>query len=155
MVVQSTRGLAGSCRPKGCSEMGDSPIRVSVIIATYNRADELMRLLESLRSSLARPDVELILVDDGSTDGTVERAMPLLEAPLARATVIRQENQGPGTARNKGILAAAGEIVVFVDTDCVVEPEWLDALTAPFDDDKVGGVGGPDRSRPYRRRTAR
>jgi len=122
-------------------------VRISIVIVTYNRAEELLRLIDSLESDLHRSDVELILVDDGSTDNTFELLQPKL-APIGdRACVLHQENSGPGTGRNRGIAAARGEIVVFIDTDCVVHPGWLDTLTAPFDDADVGAVGGPDRSR--------
>ncbi len=128
--------------------MGESSIQVSVVIVTYNRADELTSLLASLETDLARPNVELIVVDDGSTDDTADRIEPTV-APLGeRARLIRQANSGPGAARNVGILAARGDVVVFVDTDCVVQPEWFDSLIAPFEDAGVGGVGGPDRSSP-------
>ncbi|HPU84271.1 MAG TPA: glycosyltransferase [Candidatus Latescibacteria bacterium] len=130
--------------------MADLPetVRVSLVIVTYNRADELLRLLQSLQNDLASPNVELILVDDGSTDGTVERVSHLLAPVGERATVLRQANSGPGIGRNRGILHASGQIVVFVDTDCVVHPGWLSALVEPFSDPKIGAVGGPDRSQP-------
>ena len=123
-------------------------VRISLVIVTYNRAEELLRLLGSLEEMLARTDVEVVLVDDGSTDGTIERVSPVL-APLGdRLQIIRQANSGPGVGRNRGILCARGEIVGFIDTDCVVHPGWLDALVAPFADAHVGAVGGPDRSQP-------
>ena len=127
---------------------GDADIRISIILVTYNRAPELVRLLDSLRADLARSDVELIVVDDGSTDDTLVQINATMQALGDRGRVHRQANMGPGTARNRGIAAAQGDILVFLDTDCVVQPEWLDALTAPFVDDAVGAVGGPDRSHP-------
>lgn len=125
-----------------------SRVRVSIVVVTFNRCAELVRLLRSLESILARPDVEMLLIDDGSTDGTVERVSPLVAALGDRGHIVRQEKAGPGIGRNRGILRARGDIVVFVDTDCVVHPGWLDGLLVPFDDAEVGAVGGPDRSRP-------
>ena len=127
--------------------MADGDIRVSLVIVTYNRADELMRLLESLEGDLGRSDLEVVFVDDGSTDGTAERVTPLLARLGDRVRVIRQCNSGPGIGRNRGIAAARGDIVVFVDTDCVAHPGWLEALCEPFADPSVGAVGGADRSR--------
>jgi GT2 family glycosyltransferase len=127
---------------------GVPPVRVSLVVVTYNRFDELSRLLCSLENVLDRPEVEIILIDDGSTDNTVERVTPLVQRLHDRATILFQQNSGPGTARNRGILHARGEIVVFVDTDCVVQPVWFQALTEPFADPQVGAVGGADRSEP-------
>lgn len=126
----------------------DESIRISLVVVTYNRADEIMRLLTSLTPILRRTDVELVLVDDGSTDDTLDRVAPMLEYMGDRIAILRQTNQGPGVGRNAGIAQARGGIVVFVDTDCVVHPQWLEALTAPFEDPAVGATGGPDRSAP-------
>jgi len=131
-----------------CSDHASSPIDVSLVVVTFNRAEELIRLLGSLEATLARPDVELVLVDDGSTDGTIERVSSLLEPFRDRAQIVAQGKAGPGVGRNRGILCARGKIVVFLDTDCVVQPGWLDALVAPFENPAVGVVGGPDRSGP-------
>ena len=68
----------------------------SVVIPTFNRANLLLRTLDSVRQQ-RRNDYELIIVDDGSTDGTRERLRGLTEG---EATIIEQENLGPGAARN-------------------------------------------------------
>jgi GT2 family glycosyltransferase len=123
-------------------------VNISIVIVTYNRADELCRLLDSISADLARDDVEMILVDDGSTDDTFERTAPVLERLGNRGRLVQQPNSGPGTGRNRGITLARGSIIVFVDTDCIAPPGWLDALVEPLSDPEIGATGGPDRSHP-------
>jgi glycosyltransferase involved in cell wall biosynthesis len=85
---------------------------VSVIIPTYNRAGMLTAAIDSV---LAQDftDFELIVVDDGSTDDTLE----ILTAYGSRIQVIRQRNQGVSAARNRGIAAASGRFITFLDSD--------------------------------------
>lgn len=91
-------------------------MRVSVIIPTYNRAACIARAVESVLTQTYR-EVEAIVVDDGSTDETA--------ATLARygprIRVIHQANAGPSAARNRGIKAATGELIAFLDSD----DEWM------------------------------
>jgi hypothetical protein len=95
----------------------------SIIIPAYNRAG----LIEiALRSVLAqrRDDLEIIVVDDGSTDATLE----VLGAYGDRIRVLRQANKGPGAARNAGLAAATGEYAAFLDSDDV----WLPWTSATY-----------------------
>ncbi len=87
----------------------------SVIIPTYNRREPVRECLASVSAQRRRPD-EVIVVDDGSTDGTVE----VLDGTEG-VTVIRQSNAGPGAARNRGAAAASSDYLVFLDSDDV----WL------------------------------
>jgi hypothetical protein len=84
----------------------------SVVIPTYNRARLLERTLASVFAQEER-DYEVLVVDDGSTDDTLEVLSRLGE----RVRVLQQVNAGPGVARNRGIEAARGEYVVFLDSD--------------------------------------
>jgi GT2 family glycosyltransferase len=90
--------------------------RVSVIIPTYNRADLVCRAIDSALAQ-THPDIEIIVVDDGSTDATPGR----LAAYGARIRVLRQPNAGVCAARNNGIALAGGEFIAFLDSD----DEWL------------------------------
>jgi len=92
----------------------------SIIIPTYNRKALLQEALHSVFSQECQ-DFETIVVDDGSTDGTLE----YLESLGARIRLIIQENLGPGAARNAGIRAAHGDYVAFLDSDDVWFPWTL------------------------------
>lgn len=99
---------------------------VSVIIPTYNRKDSLLRTLESLaRQTYPADRFEVIVVDDGGSDGTEEVAQRLFPFALR---YIRQENQGDAIARNCGAQAARGDVLQFLDDDIVAEPEFLAAM---------------------------
>lgn len=109
---------------------------VSVVIPTYNRADSLTRCLESLPW-----DVEVIVIDDGSTDHTPQ-VVQAVKHPRLR--YIRKPNGGPASARNVGIRHAHGGVVAFTDDDCVPTPEWPHRLADRLlrEPTSVGGVGG-------------
>ena len=115
---------------------------VSVVMATYNRCDLLPRVVEAiLAQSLARERFELILVDDGSTDGTEALGVELSQQAGVRC--VRQENRGAATARNRGIAEATGEMVAFTDDDCLVPTDWLARLADGYARyPEVVGVGG-------------
>jgi len=92
---------------------------VSVIIPTHNRQDFLVEAIESILQQ-QYPSVELIVVDDGSTDNT--RAVV---AAYPSVSYEYQENKGPGAARNRGIVRAAGTLICFLDSDDLWDPEKL------------------------------
>jgi glycosyltransferase involved in cell wall biosynthesis len=102
---------------------------VTVVAATHNRADRLAALLDALRAqTLGRDRFDVVIVDDGSSDGTQE----LLAAALARGdlslTALRQDpNRGPAAARNAGWRAARAPVIAFTDDDCRPSPGWLEA----------------------------
>ena len=85
---------------------------LSVIIPTYNRRDLLRQTLETVLSQPGEPS-QIVVVDDGSTDGTLE----MLQTMSDRVTALRQSNGGPGAARNRGAAAATGEYLAFLDSD--------------------------------------
>jgi GT2 family glycosyltransferase len=114
-------------------------MRFSLVIPTHNRREVLRRCLEAATRQ-DYTDYGVIVVDDASTDGTAD--MVQREWPQVR--LIRQvPNRGPAAARNRGIAAAAGEIVAFTDDDCVVPPDFLSRLAEGFRRyPQVAGVGG-------------
>lgn len=120
---------------------------VSVVIPTYNRLPQLRRALDGLaRQSGGTGGFEVVVVSDGSTDGTDEwlrsRHVPF---PV---TVRTQANAGPAAARNAGVQACSGELVLFVDDDVVPDPGLIAAHVRHHDgvDDKVviGPMNTPD-----------
>ncbi len=106
----------------------ERPILVSVIMPTYNRGNYIR---ESLDSVLAQDfsDFEVIVVDDGSTDGTEEVVRPYQD----RIRYIRQENRGAGAARNIGIRKARGQYIAFMDSDDLSRPHHLKCLSSFLD----------------------
>ena len=101
----------------------------SVIIPTYNRMDVLPEVLDGLEGQEGAPPFEVVVVDDGSTDGTGEwlRERTAGRPSAVPIRVISQSNQGPAAARNRGVRAAAGERVAFLGDDTVPSAGWLAA----------------------------
>lgn len=102
-------------------------MKISVVIPVYNTEKQVGRCIDSIRAQIY-PDWELILVDDGSTDGSLTVLMEY-EKKDSRITVIHQNNAGPGLARNTGIEHASGEYLVFVDSDDVIKPDYFEKLS--------------------------
>lgn len=97
---------------------------ISVVIPLYNSQHEIKRLVRCLRSQTFN-DFEVLFVDDGSTDHTVESATRAIGSDR-RFTLLEQENGGPGKARNAGLKAARGEYVAFFDDDDCVDAKLLE-----------------------------
>lgn len=104
-------------------------MQVSVIIPTYNRADTLCRAVDSALQQ-TYGNVEIIIVDDGSTDHTRQALQPYADS----VRILCQTNQGPSAARNRGIEVSQGEIIAFLDSDDVWLPEKLDLQVRLFND---------------------
>jgi cellulose synthase/poly-beta-1,6-N-acetylglucosamine synthase-like glycosyltransferase len=79
---------------------------------------------------------EILVVDNGSSDGTAD----LIQSRPVR--YLREPRRGVSNARNHGIAESTGEILAFVDADCLVEPQWLTELVRPFEDPEIGSVAG-------------
>lgn len=88
-------------------------IKISVIIPTYNRIALIGRAIESVLSQKTTEGVEIIVVDDGSTDNTVS----YITSEYRDVNVLTQKNSGPSAARNRGIMAASGDYIAFLDSD--------------------------------------
>ncbi|WP_413249228.1 bifunctional polysaccharide deacetylase/glycosyltransferase family 2 protein [Sinomonas flava] len=110
---------------------------VTVIVPAYNESAGIEAAVRSIAAS-THP-VEIIVVDDGSTDGTADLVDAL---GLPGVVVIRKENGGKPSALNEGLLAASHEIVVMVDGDTVFEPDTVHALIQPFADPRIGAISG-------------
>jgi cellulose synthase/poly-beta-1,6-N-acetylglucosamine synthase-like glycosyltransferase/peptidoglycan/xylan/chitin deacetylase (PgdA/CDA1 family) len=111
---------------------------VAVVVPAYNEAVGIARAVRSLAES-DYPSFEVVVVDDGSTDGTAE----IVEAlGLDRVRVVRKENGGKASALNAGIEATQAPVIVMVDGDTVFEPEALGRLLQPLGDSSVGAVSG-------------
>lgn len=128
-------------RSKICpATTADSPRRsasagaceISVVVPTFNRQRELHRLLESLwQQTLSRSRFEVIVANDGSTDGTVELVRQLQTRPW-NLQLLQLINRGPAAARNSGAQVARGVYIAFTDDDCVASPDWLLQILEEF-----------------------
>ena len=99
-------------------------VKYSVVIPVYNKAPYIARTLTSVLAQNF-DDYEIIVVDDGSTDDSMQK-LRQVQSPKIR--IIRQENQGVAVARNTGILAAQGEYIAFLDADDAWLPEYLQTI---------------------------
>ncbi len=96
---------------------------ISVVIPTFDRLDALPEVLAALERQEKAPEFEVLVVDDGSSDGTAQwLADRRFQVPLR---VLRQANRGPAAARNAGVEAARGRLVAFLGDDTVPAPGWL------------------------------
>jgi mycofactocin glycosyltransferase len=111
---------------------------VSIVIPVYNRSHDLYCCLESLKTlDYPQSKLQVIVVDDASTDNSASVAREF------NAKVIAQPyNQGQSAARNRGVKEASGEIVAFIDSDCIADPQWLKDLLPYFQDQRFVLVGG-------------
>lgn len=108
--------------------------KVSIIIPTHNEELHISACLESL-SQQSYSNLEIIVVDDGSTDGTLK----LLKVRKS-LKVLSQTHQGPGAARNLGAQKSRGEILVFVDADMVLDKNFVTKLVKPIIDGRCVGT---------------
>ena len=117
--------------------------RVSVVIPTHNRAARLPALLAAVRAELDRHgDAELVVVDSASPDETYSVAAGAASADPARVRAIRLTRPGACRARNAGLAAARGGVIVFVDDDVLPHPGFLPAFEAAHGDPRVHACGG-------------
>jgi GT2 family glycosyltransferase len=144
LVGRRRRGAGDGERPLAPPDAGaGTPIEggpfVSVIVVCWNAAEVLGRCLEQLLAQ-DYANREIVVVDDGSSDGTFEVA----ERASARAplTLVRSErNRGCPAARNLGLRHAGGEIVAFIDADGFADRRWLSRVVAAFgEDETIGGI---------------
>ena len=110
-------------------------MRVSVIVPVRNGEKVIHGCLDALSAQdLPASDYEVIIVDDGSTDDTAE---VVRRYPGVR--LIQQPPAGPATARNRGIAATQGDIILFTDADCRPKPDWARRLVTALE--KSGAAG--------------
>ena len=102
------------------------PTKVSIILPVYNTLDSLDRCMQSILTQTL-DSIEVIIVDDGSTDGS-EKLVDVYGEQDPRVHVIHQENSGVAVARNTGIAAAKGEYLAFVDSDDYAHPKLYETL---------------------------
>jgi glycosyltransferase involved in cell wall biosynthesis len=116
-----------------------SATAVSVVVPVYNSEKTLEACIQSLLDiDHPKGSMELIFVDNGSTDSTPE----ILKRYADKIILLSEKKRGPAAARNRGIKAATCGIIAFTDSDCVVDKSWLRELVKPLEDPAVGITGG-------------
>lgn len=119
-------------------------LQLSVIIPSYQRAQDLRRCLEGLTAGHRPPEETLIVLTEGDEESRQMLAtLPELCAAL-HLRVVESGTPGQIPQMNAGLTEARGEVVCFTDDDCVPRPDWLERLEQPYADPQIGGVGGRD-----------
>lgn len=108
-------------------------MKISIIIPAYNAQATIKRCINSIISQTYH-DIEIIMVDDGSTDGTLE-IMNEFNDLYNNIVVLSQDNEGVSSARNRGLEIADGDFIMFVDSDDTIEPNTCEVLISQMSDD--------------------
>jgi glycosyltransferase involved in cell wall biosynthesis len=120
-------------------------MKYSIIIATYNRLEEIKELLASAEElDFPRDQFEFVISDDGSKDDTESFIKNYTSVSGLNIRYLFQQNKGPGEARNHGMRESQGEYLMFVDSDCMFPPEWLRETDEGVTREKLDAWGGPD-----------
>ena len=110
---------------------------ISVIIPAYNAEETIGRCLQALENqSIDKSLYEVIVVDDGSEDNTADIARGF------NCKVVSQKQGGPAKARNSGVYQSTGDIILFTDSDCEPDKNWIEEMVKPFDNPEIIGVKG-------------
>jgi len=115
-----------------------STIPISVVVATRDRPADLRRCLEGIASQETRRRVEVIVVDNNPDSGLT----PAVVAEFPDVVLVQEKRKGLSYARNRGIAASTGDIIITTDDDVTIPPHWLEALLAPFSQPDVMLVTG-------------
>nr|WP_296066639.1 bifunctional polysaccharide deacetylase/glycosyltransferase family 2 protein [uncultured Actinoplanes sp.] len=118
---------------------GSQNAPVTIVVPAYNEQENIGAAVRSLAGSRHPGGVEVLVIDDGSTDGTADIVRSL---KLRNVRLVQVPNGGKATALNTGIALSRNDLIVMVDADTVVEPDSVHRLVQPFADGDVGAVAG-------------
>jgi glycosyltransferase involved in cell wall biosynthesis len=110
---------------------GDIAPKVTALVAVKDEIEIIDRCIGSLLGQTL-PGLEVIVVDDGSTDGTTERLRELAATAPGMRLLVNETSQGKKRALTRGVEHAGGDIFVFTDSDCVLEPDAVETLVRAF-----------------------
>lgn len=125
-----------------CPTTADGKPLVSLVILTFNQWDVTEECLASIKRHTPEP-YELIVVDNGSTDGTPQRLMERAAEDGRYRLVLNPENRGYAAGCNQGMHQACGSYIVLLNNDVIVTPEWLTGLLECHASDPLAGIVGP------------
>lgn len=112
-------------------------VKISVIIPMYNSEKTIIQTLGGLEDQ-TRKDFEVIIVDDGSTDNSPKLVTEFKNQSELSIKLIHQKNSGPAKARNLGVKHSEGDIIIFLDSDCIPPENWIEEMIKPLDGEIVG-----------------
>jgi len=123
---------------------GAAPRRASVVVVTYNCLEETtVPCLESVLGKTVWPDLEVVVVDNNSSDGTPGYLQGLAARDSRIRCVLNGENRGFAGGNNDGVRVATGDSIVLLNNDTIVTEGWLERLLAPLEGDPSVGLAGP------------
>lgn len=121
-------------------------MKFSIIIAVYNRPEELDELLQSILRQNTENQLEVLVVDDGSdkrSNSVVEKYVELIDLKYCF-----KKNTGPGDSRNFGMERASGEYFIILDSDCILPDHYLELVSKALSENYTDAYGGPDTAHP-------
>lgn len=120
-------------------------LKISLIIPVFNRPGEVEELLQSL-SIQSDKDFEIVIVEDGSTKSSLQ----VVESYTDRLDIkyFFKANSGPGPSRNFGSEEASGDYLIFLDSDCVIPPDYCSIVKERLNNSYADAFGGPDQAHP-------
>ena len=130
--------------PKVAMGLGFQAMKASIIVPTLNRSISLRKTLSSITlQTFPAEQFEIIVVDNGSADGTRETIEAVIEShPRYQIRYVYEPERGLLAGRHRGVLEAIGELLIFIDDDIEADSGWLRAIVSGFDDVKVQLIGG-------------
>ncbi len=134
----NTERSAAGCAPGTTT----GPVAITVVVSTRNRRDKIETCARALVALRCRLPWQCVIVDNGSSDGTLERLRELAMVLAPGLEVVSEPRAGVSRGRNAGIRAARGEFIAMTDDDCLPEPDYLDAVLEAFTDPAIGYYGG-------------
>src|SRR5215469_1728850 len=140
IYLRKERGMSGMHQEGESRSSG----LISVVLCTYNRAAKLRQCLNALLAMNATDDRwELICVDNNSTDETKQIIEEFAQSSATPIRYVFEPTQGLACARNAGLRQASGNILALTDDDCLVDPNWLNAISKEFrEDSSLAILGG-------------
>ena len=123
--MRTSRGFRARANPPALTVSDAHRPSISVIIPTFNRAPVVSRAIHSVLAQELR-DLEVVVVDDGSTDDTQDVVQQIQDGRLVR--IVQETNRGVADARNAGVIASSANMVTFLDSDDEAAPSWLQAF---------------------------